>query len=112
MSIAHCVFYPKLRGKVVGNSSQQEEKTRFGTAFAILAQICLGASDMLRKMRLGSAIAFFAWSLLLPCFFTPATLFVYSDTDVIYIEAMMPYPPIANTSEAHRFSYSPPIRRG
>ena len=28
MSVAHCVFYPKLHGKVVGNSSRQEEKIR------------------------------------------------------------------------------------
>lgn len=29
MSIAHCVFYPKLRGRVVGNSDNQEEKIRY-----------------------------------------------------------------------------------
>lgn len=29
MSIAHCVFYPKLRGKLVGDSYQQEEKIRY-----------------------------------------------------------------------------------
>jgi hypothetical protein len=49
---------------------------------------------------------------LLPSFFTPATLFIYGDTDVVEITAMMPYPAIANASEAPRFSYSPPIRRG
>jgi hypothetical protein len=27
-SIAHCVFYLKLHGKLVGNSSQQEDKTK------------------------------------------------------------------------------------
>jgi hypothetical protein len=29
VSIAHCVFYPKLLGKLVGDSSQQEEKIRY-----------------------------------------------------------------------------------
>jgi thiol:disulfide interchange protein len=29
ISIAHCVFYPKLRGKLVGDSNQQEEKIRY-----------------------------------------------------------------------------------
>jgi hypothetical protein len=28
VSIAHCMFYPLLNGKVVGNSNQQEEKIR------------------------------------------------------------------------------------
>lgn len=117
VSIAHCVFYPQLRGKIVGDPGKQEEKIRyvslltntgncrtevfrFGTAFAFIAQICLGASvwtaytqwlwrtvkrkemtmaawnsafsadtsilsllnvEMLRKIRLGSVMAFFAW---------------------------------------------------
>lgn len=29
MSIAHCVFYPKLRGNLVGDSYSQEEKLRY-----------------------------------------------------------------------------------
>jgi hypothetical protein len=29
VSLAHCVFYPKLSGKIVGDSSQQEEKIRY-----------------------------------------------------------------------------------
>ncbi|CAO2649464.1 Nn.00g068490.m01.CDS01 [Neocucurbitaria sp. VM-36] len=57
-------------------------------------------------------MACFAWSLLLPPFFTPATLFIYSGNDVQEITADMPCPSIANGSEAHRFSYSPPTRRG
>lgn len=28
VSIAHCLFYPLLNGKIVGNSDQQEEKIR------------------------------------------------------------------------------------
>ncbi|KAH7386843.1 hypothetical protein DE146DRAFT_184365 [Phaeosphaeria sp. MPI-PUGE-AT-0046c] len=154
MSIAHCIFYPKLRGKLVGDSYQQEEKLRFGTAFAFLAQICLSASvwiahtqwmwrtvkqrgktaltveawncvigadtsvfavlnpEMLRELRLASAMALFAWSLLLPPFFTPATLFIYNDINIVKVSGMMPYPAIANVGEAHRFSYSPPTQRG
>ncbi|KAH6622199.1 hypothetical protein C7974DRAFT_377797 [Boeremia exigua] len=151
VSIAHCVFYPKLNGKIVGDSYQQEEKIRFGTACSFLAQICLGASvwtvytqwlwrtvkrkemtieawnaafsadtsvlsllnwEMLCKLRVGSVLAFFAWSLLLPPFFTPATLFIYESTAVMEIIAAMPYPNIALGTTAHRYSYSPPVRRG
>jgi hypothetical protein len=50
--------------------------------------------------------------LLLPSFFTPATLFIYESTDVLEITETMPYPSIANASEARRFTYSPPIHRG
>lgn len=28
MSLAHCIFYPKLKGRIVGNSDSQEEKLR------------------------------------------------------------------------------------
>jgi hypothetical protein len=28
LSVAHCVFYPKLKGRIVGDSGQQEEKIR------------------------------------------------------------------------------------
>jgi len=28
MSVAHCVFYPKLKGQIVGKADQQEEKIR------------------------------------------------------------------------------------
>ncbi|OCK93566.1 uncharacterized protein K441DRAFT_564791 [Cenococcum geophilum 1.58] len=158
MSLAHCIFYPALKKKIVGDSSSQEEKLRFGTAFSFLAQISLGASvwtvytqwlwrtvrrkditvgvfnsafsadtsfwsllnfEMLRKLRTGSAMALFAWhvyepssSLLLPPFFTPATLFVYPSTNTQEINEPMPYPAIADSSVGHRFAYSPPFRRG
>lgn len=29
MSLAHCIFYPRLSGKIVGNPDAQEEKIRF-----------------------------------------------------------------------------------
>ncbi|KAF2002416.1 hypothetical protein P154DRAFT_488382 [Amniculicola lignicola CBS 123094] len=150
MSLAHCIFYPKLSGKVVGDSSSQEEKLRyvFGTAFSFLAQISLAATvwtcytqwlwrtvkgtemtvgaynaafgadtsflslmniEMLRKMRLGSVMALFAWSLLLPPFFTPATLFVYPSTNIVESIELMPYPSIANATAGRLFAYSPPI---
>lgn len=35
---------PGSKRKIVGGSSSQEEKLRFGTAFSFLAQISLGAS--------------------------------------------------------------------
>ena len=59
MSLAHCIFYARLSGRIVGNSDAQEEKIRsvaisidaavmltlcrFGTAFAFLCQTTLGA---------------------------------------------------------------------
>jgi hypothetical protein len=49
---------------------------------------------------------------LLPPFFTPATLFIVESTNTEDIIAAMPHPSIANASEAHRFTYSPPSQRG
>ncbi|KAK3689119.1 hypothetical protein B0T22DRAFT_374685, partial [Podospora appendiculata] len=43
-SIAHCILYAGLDGKVVGSPEQQENNLRFGTAFAFLSQISLTAS--------------------------------------------------------------------
>ncbi|RYN25391.1 hypothetical protein AA0115_g7678 [Alternaria tenuissima] len=151
MSMAHCIFYPKLKDQVVGKSDQQEEKIRFGTGFAFLAQICLGASvwtactqwlwrtlmkkdmtfevlnsafgaetsvlsflnfEMWKRLKVGSTIAFLAWGLLIPPFFTPATLYIFESTQVEHINAAMPHPSIANVSAAHLFTYSPPSIRG
>ncbi|KAI9766942.1 MAG: hypothetical protein M1840_006239 [Geoglossum simile] len=147
MSIAHCVFYPKLSGIVVGNSSNQERNIRFGTAFSFLAQIALTATvwlsytqllwdfvgekevtvkgliaafgadtsifsllniEMVRKFRIGSSMALFAWCLILPPFFTPATLFIYPSTETVEIEQLVRYPAISDSSSGDRFAYSPP----
>jgi hypothetical protein len=45
VSIAHCVFYPKLRGKVVGDSNQQEEKIRYRLPSNVFARSELNATD-------------------------------------------------------------------
>jgi hypothetical protein len=45
MSIAHCVFYPKLRGRVVGDSDQQEEKIRYGSVFGVHVGLRLTCVD-------------------------------------------------------------------
>ncbi|KAF1960480.1 hypothetical protein CC80DRAFT_466327 [Byssothecium circinans] len=149
MSLAHCIFYARLAGKIVGNPDAQEQKLRFGTAFAFLAQIFLGGScwiaytqwlwrtlkkdevgltpsaldaafgvdlriwsllnlEMLQKLRIGSIMAAFAWSLLLPPFFTPATLFVYQSSNMETLTLPVPYPNIANSSVGHKYAYSPP----
>lgn len=52
--------------------------------------------------------------LLLPPFFTPATLYVYQSTNVVSINSLMPFPHIANStaSVGSAYSYSPPARRG
>ncbi|KAK3317358.1 hypothetical protein B0T19DRAFT_434807 [Cercophora scortea] len=43
-SVAHCILYAGLDGKLVGSPAQQENNLRFGTAFAFLSQISLTAS--------------------------------------------------------------------
>lgn len=149
-SLAHCIYYPRLKGDIVGNSDSQEEKLRAGTAFAFLTQICFGASvwtaytqwlwrtvrrkdmtvdvlnaafgadtsvlsllnfAMLKKLRLGSLMALFAWCLLLPPFFTPATLFVYPSTNTQELNELRLYPSIADSASGHAFAYSPPTSR-
>ncbi|KAH7138064.1 hypothetical protein B0J11DRAFT_513479 [Dendryphion nanum] len=150
MSLAHCIVYPKLQGQIVGDAEAQEEKIRFGTAFAFLSQISLTASawaaytqwmwrtlkdqnitsealnaafevdrsvlaftnvEMVKKMRWGSVIALFTWCLLLPPFFTPATLVVYPSTNAETIQTPMPYPNIAYSKFGHKYAYSPPNTR-
>lgn len=64
--------------------------------------------EMLRKLRIGSIMAAFAWGLLLPPFFTPATLFVYQSTNMETLDVPMPHPNIANGSVGHKYAYSPP----
>ncbi|KAF2690445.1 hypothetical protein K458DRAFT_328836 [Lentithecium fluviatile CBS 122367] len=151
MGLAHCVFYHRLASKIVGSPDAQEEKIRFGTAFAFLSQISLGACvwtcytqwlwrtvktkemtvralnhafgaetsvlslldmEMLKKLRVGYFMAALAWGLLLPPFFTPATLFVYQSTNVETKTIPMPHPSIANSSVGHKYAYSPPSHTG
>lgn len=54
----------------------------------------------------------FKRSLLLPPFFTPATLFIYASTAINETMAAVPFPSIGLSTEAHRYTYSPPVRRG
>lgn len=51
-------------------------------------------------------------SLLLPPFFTPATLFVYPSDNTYDVNVSMPYPAIADANLGHRFAYSPPSGPG
>ncbi|OAG08539.1 uncharacterized protein CC84DRAFT_1257383 [Paraphaeosphaeria sporulosa] len=157
MSLAHCIFYPSLKGKVVGNSDAQEEKIRQVLSpsrvvtvanFSDQIRYCLlvHSPDQPRCSDLGKlhsvAMAYGEkegndrgrvecsfWSryfgalaaesgdaagLLLPPFFTPATLFVYQSLNVESIDGLMPFPHIANAtpSVGSTYSYSPPARRG
>ncbi|KAF2177452.1 hypothetical protein K469DRAFT_755105 [Zopfia rhizophila CBS 207.26] len=128
MSIAHCIFYLKLRGTVVGDFSSQEEKIwhngddsgRFECILRgrhvdiIIAQYRnvskstdRNGDEAVRLSRLTQIR-----SLLLPPFFTPATLFIWPSTQVVELEHPMPYPAIADRSVGHKFAYSPPTRRG
>lgn len=65
--------------------------------------------EMLRKFKSGSILALLAWCLLLPAFFTPATLYVKPLTQ----ESVRSVPQlvISDPSEGHRFAYSPPTER-
>jgi hypothetical protein len=47
-------------------------------------------------------------SLILPSFFTPATLFIYRSTNTIEVEQPVPYLAIADSSLGRKFAYSPP----
>jgi hypothetical protein len=67
--------------------------------------------EMLRKFKVGSVIAFFAWCLILPPFFTPATLYVYPSTNQVDTVETVPQLAIWNSSFAHSFTYSPPKSR-
>lgn len=115
---------------------QRKEMTVGGLNAAFAADtsvLSLLNLEMLRKLRIGSVMAAFAWyrspiignsavqrklmmdrGLLLPPFFTPATLFVYQSSDVEISNRPMPFPHIANAtpSVGSTYSYSPPARRG
>ncbi|KAM0326178.1 hypothetical protein ACHAQA_006775 [Verticillium albo-atrum] len=73
--------------------------------------LSLRNTEMLRKFKLGSALALLAWCLLLPAFFTPSTLYILPDTDTSVAEQEVPQLAISNSSEGHRFAYSPPTQR-
>ncbi|KAK3315414.1 hypothetical protein B0H66DRAFT_593988 [Apodospora peruviana] len=62
---------------------------------------------MLRRFTVGYLIALYAWTLMLPPFFTPGTLFIYEDIDQTNITQGVPYLTIANSSFGHNYSYSP-----
>lgn len=47
--------------------------------------------------------------LILPPFFTPATLFVMPSTASSQVEQIVPFLAIANSAAGHRFAYSPPM---
>jgi hypothetical protein len=47
-------------------------------------------------------------SLILPSFFTPATLFIFPSTNMVEIVQSVPFLAIANSTVGHNFAYSPP----
>lgn len=80
----------------------------FGANEAILS---LFNTELLRKFKSGSILALLAWCLLLPAFFTPATLFVNQGTETYEVVQEVPSLAISNAAEGHRFAYSPPTER-
>ncbi|RNJ53060.1 hypothetical protein D7B24_002402 [Verticillium nonalfalfae] len=80
----------------------------FGANESILS---LANTEMLRRFKLGSALALLAWCLLLPAFFTPSTLYILPSTRRSVVDQMVPQLAISNSTEGHRFAYSPPTQR-
>ncbi|KAK4098471.1 hypothetical protein N658DRAFT_431977 [Parathielavia hyrcaniae] len=76
----------------------------FGAQTSVLALLNM---DMLKNFRTGYLIAMFGWSLILPPFFTPGTLFVYSSTREDVGSRNVPYLNIANSSMGHSYAFSP-----
>ncbi|KAM0276031.1 hypothetical protein ACHAQH_007156 [Verticillium albo-atrum] len=80
----------------------------FGANESILS---LANMEMLRKFKLGSVLALLAWCLLLPAFFTPSTLYILPGTKSYLVDRMVPRLAISDSSEGHRFAYSPPTHK-
>lgn len=76
---------------------------------ADVAPSSLLSREMFRNYTLGTVIGFFAWCLILPPFFTPATLFVYPSTAMVELQEDVPYLAIAHSSAGGKFAYSPPM---
>ena len=67
--------------------------------------------EMLKSLKVSSIMAFFAWCLVLPPFFTPATLYVYPSTNAFVVVEPVGLLQINNATEGSRFAYSPPTER-
>jgi hypothetical protein len=65
--------------------------------------------EMIRKLKIASIMAFLAWSFMLPSFFTPATLSIYPDTNMVEIEQPVGSLAIANNIVGRSFAFSPPM---
>ncbi|CAH0053763.1 unnamed protein product [Clonostachys solani] len=153
LSLGHCIFYPQLSSRIVGDSNQQEERLRIGTALSFLAQMAFTAAvwkaytqwlwravdrhksewtasglnaafsadtspfaflhlGLLENFTLGAIMAFTAWALIVPPFFTPAALYVYKSTNEITAPGEVPILAIANETVGGHFAYSPPQNSG
>ncbi|KAK3343627.1 hypothetical protein B0T25DRAFT_614805 [Lasiosphaeria hispida] len=76
----------------------------FGVETSVLSFLNL---NMFENYRVGYYMALFAWSLILPPFFTPGTLVVVESTNQVIASQPVPYLAIANGTNAHSFSFSP-----
>ncbi|EEY16083.1 conserved hypothetical protein [Verticillium alfalfae VaMs.102] len=120
-TLSHIVYYIHLSGTVAGDGYRQQSNIRIGTALAVLTQFSFVTAvwlcytqclwQMLRRFKLGSALALLAWCLLLPAFFTPSTLYILPSTRRSVVDQMVPHLAISNSTEGHRFAYSPPTQR-
>ena len=79
----------------------------FGAQTSVLSFLNL---DFFRQSTLGYIMALFAWSLILPPFFTPGTLVIYDSTDQVQTPRSVPYLAIANSTNGHDFAFSPSIK--
>ncbi|KAJ2898506.1 hypothetical protein MKZ38_003856 [Zalerion maritima] len=70
------------------------------------------SGETMRKFKVGSMMAAVAWSLILPPFFTPATLFAVPSTSATEVVQQVPYLDIADSGDPGKYSYSPPLVTG
>ncbi|KAH6988854.1 hypothetical protein BKA56DRAFT_246097 [Ilyonectria sp. MPI-CAGE-AT-0026] len=65
-------------------------------------------SEVGRKFKVGLLMALFAWSLMLPAYFTPSSISVYESTEETTVPgALVPVPSISNTTKGDNYTYSP-----
>ncbi|KAK4215733.1 hypothetical protein QBC37DRAFT_116898 [Rhypophila decipiens] len=96
---------PTRNDKTQGLSMTMETLNKiFGADRSIL---WLANLAMFKTFTAGYLIALFAWALILPGFFTPATIYVYDGVLSEVYPMGVPYLTIANATFGHNYSYSP-----
>jgi hypothetical protein len=66
--------------------------------------------EMIKKFKIGSSMAALAYVLILPSFFTPATLSIFLSMNVVETEQQVGSLAITDDSFGDQFAFSPPMR--